>query len=655
MKQTKRLLALAIALCLMLTACSGAPADGETTNAETQDTPVQTGVVPEASYDSDDLNDKWTEETCTVITLADGDSTVSGPGAAAQEGGVLISAGGTYVLRGTLSDGSVVIDAPDTALVRLVLDGVAIHCETSAALYSKKAAKTVIILAEGSENRLSDGTQYVYETEGDDEPNAALFAKDDLTINGLGSLHVEGNYNNGIVSRDDLRVVSGNVTVTAADDAVMGRDLVAVRGGELHLEAVDDAIKSTNDTDASKGSIVIDDGSFTLTCGGDGIQAERSILITGGDFTITAGGGSGNSAGDDEASAKGIKATDTLTIRGGSFVIDSYDDALHSNSSIAVEGGTLSLSTGDDGIHADSVLTVSGGDIAVTQSYEGMESAQISISGGSIAIVASDDGINVAGGNDATPASGRRSDRFQSGSSADRLTVSGGTVTVNAQGDGLDANGSIYITGGTVLVDGPTEGGDGAIDYDGVFEISGGTLVAVGSAQMAQSVSSGSTQPAVLIIAEEQQSAGTPVQLTDDEGNVLLCYVPVKSWQSAVVSLPALSSGETCRAYAGGSAGAVVTGGLCDGGDVAQAKLVGEAELTAASVTIGSAAGGFGRGPGAGGDRQPPDGQTTPGGENPPDGSTQPGGERPARGDAAGGQRPGRMPGDTEDPPQAQP
>jgi hypothetical protein len=453
------------------------------------------------------------------------------------------------------------------------------------------AGKTILTLQDGTENFISDGVNYVLEDASTEEPNAAIFSKDSLTINGNGTLSVRGSYNNGITSKDDLKITGGNIKIYAADDGLMGRDMVAVKEVKMFIEAGGDGIKSSNDTDASKGLIAIENGSFDIISGKDGIQAETSLLVNDGTFNITSGGGSANAkvkavergamrpidntnaesktavaAATEEESTKAIKASKDIVINGGTFNIDSSDDAIHSNSNVAIAGGDITITAGDDGVHADSSIAAEGGKINITKSYEGIEALFVTIAAGEIHVAASDDGINISGGSDGSSINGRPGQNNFSTSGSNKLIISGGYVVVDSIGDGLDSNGSIYMSGGTVLVNGPTANMNAALDYDGVFEISGGLLIAAGSSGMAQAPSEESTQNSILMYYPQLQQAGTIMNLKDATGKTIVTFAPQKEYQSvAISSLELKKDTEYTLHSAGTSTGSNTDGLYMDG------------------------------------------------------------------------------------------
>jgi hypothetical protein len=520
----------------------------------------------------------------------EGDSiTLEGSGATVNGSIVTIVSAGKYSISGTLNDGQIIVDTQDEETVYLVLDGAEINSSTSAPIYVRNAAKTVLTLAGGSENRVADGATYDFEDATSDEPNAAVFSKDDLTINGSGSLTVQANYNNGIASKDDLKITGGTITVNAVNDGIKGRDSLAILDGIITVNAGGDGLQSNNDGDAEKGYIAIEGGTLDITAGLDGIQAQTSLLVSGGELSIVAGGGSVVNSGGSTwggrgmegnpnqttESAKGLKAGVDITIKDGVIQIDSLDDAIHSNDSITIEGGDILLASGDDGIHADASPT---------------------INDGTIHLAASDDGINASGGtNDAAagtqPMPGGGPGGFESGDGY--LYINGGTLVIDANGDGIDANGTIDMTAGTVIVNGPTNDGNGSLDYLGTFNISGGYLVAVGSAGMAQAPSTTSTQYSVMYNFTSAQAAGTMVHIETESGQDILTFVPTKQYQSVLLSSPELENGSTYVVHSGGSSSGTATDGLYSGGTYAAGSQVSSYTITSMVTGETTGMGGF--------------------------------------------------------------
>ncbi|MBN2085227.1 MAG: carbohydrate-binding domain-containing protein [Anaerolineales bacterium] len=519
----------------------------------------------------------YTWDAGSVIRiLFNGDAILAeGAGVTIEGSSATITAAGTYSLSGSLSDGRLIVDTDDEETVRLILEGADLLSTTSAPIYIRKAAKAVIILADNTSNSVTDGAAYTVVEPDSDEPNAAIFSTADLTIAGNGALTVTANYNDGIAGKDGLLIHSGTITVTAMDDGLRGKDYLVILGGSLRISARGDGLKSDNTDDPQKGYIAIDAGTLAVDAGGDAIQAQSDVLIAGGEFILAAGGGSGNRTAE-TASAKGICAAANINIDGGTFSIDSADDAVNANGSVTVNGGAFEIRTGDDGMHADATLTVNGGDIQITESYEGLESAVITIQAGTIRITAGDDAINVAGGKDGSGMNpgmgpgGRPGGRPGKDSFAAAgnyfLRIHGGYLAITAGGDGIDVNGTIEMTGGMVLVNGPTENMNGALDYDGGFTITGGILIAAGSSGMAQAPGESSSQYSILLNFTNRQAGGTMVHIQDGNGANILSFIPARDFQSIVFSSPDLQAGGSYEIYTGGSStGAFQDGRYTDG------------------------------------------------------------------------------------------
>lgn len=561
--------AVCLALCCFLTACgqaepsaSSLPTTG--TGETVQTTGNGTGQTPaDSSFDEYDRNGTPDVSAATTLSFSGTDVSIDGGGASVSDTTVTIDEAGVYVLSGTFSNGQILVCTEDSGIVWLVLDGVNLHCSNSSPIYIKKAERAIVTLLGDSQNTLSDGNSYVFDDAEKEEPNATLFCKSDLTVNGSGSLVVEAAFNNGISSKDGLKIAGGNMQVTSADDAVMGRDFVAIADGTMTLNATGDGIKSTNDTDGSVGFVCVSGGNLTVSAGTDGIQAKSSLTVSGGTLHITTAGGSANAPAknsgwgqwgmstdsEDYGSAKGLKCADAVEITGGEITVDSADDAVHANGSVTVSGGTLSLSSGDDGIHADTALTVSGGVIDIQKSYERLESTTVAIGGGEISVVASDDGINCAGGNDGSSLGRPGANGFGGGDG--KLSISGGTLRVNAEGDGLDANGSMEMTGGSVVVFGPSNSGNDAFDYDSSFSVSGGTLIAVSNGGMAQPPTD--QQQNAVAWGGASIAAGDEIALCDDSGTVLARVQAVRTAQWIYISTPEIRQGTSYTVSAGSS------------------------------------------------------------------------------------------------------
>ncbi len=611
MKNRKKLMMIAL-LCTTITGAvffSACDSSSETTVSNTSSSQVSIVSAEKSEsaveFSSEDINTDYDTENAVSVKLSGSSADITGNGAVLDGNIIRISAAGTYILSGTMDDGQIVISAGKDDTVQLVLDNVSVTAKTTPALYAEQCGKTILLLADGSENTFSDGNSDTTDSEDEKSPNAAVFCQDDLTIVGNGSLTVNGNANNGITSKDTLRIASGTVTVNAAHHGITGKDNIAIEGGTVSVTAqTGDGIRSTySDTDKDdKGHVFIQNASITVLSGKDAIQAEKNLTINSGTFDITTGDGAketssdngfdmrggfnfnnNDSSSEDTDSLKALKAGNNIIINGGTFHINAYDDALHSNGDVTVTGGAFHIQSGDDGIHADNTLTIKNGEITVSQSYEGLEGTVIEISGGNIDITASDDGINAAGGNDNSGFGnfdgGRGFGRFEgrqfdlqnndntptaqqtvaqtetdNSSLSPALNISGGTVCVTAQGDGLDSNSALNISGGTIIVNGTTQGGNGILDHDGTMTVTGGTIIGAGTYDMLEMPSDSSSQKSVAVMFGSAQSAGTLVYITDSKGSVMAAMSPEKSFSCIVFSSPELKDGETYTVYTGGTA-----------------------------------------------------------------------------------------------------
>ncbi|NLO27270.1 MAG: carbohydrate-binding domain-containing protein [Actinobacteria bacterium] len=336
-----------------------------------------------AAFAEEDLSDTWDSATASLVILAGDSIRFEGRGATVAGSRLTITSPGTYVISGVLDGGQILVESEDKGSVRLVLKGADISCSTSAPIHVLSAGKTIITLAEGTENRVSDDASGRPEEAGSDDPNAAIFSKDDLTINGSGSLTVSARYNNGIATKDDLRIAGGSITVEAANDALKGRDSIGVRAGTITVDAGGDGLQANNSDDLNKGYVSIEGGVFDIIAGSDGIQAETTLVVSGGDLSISTGG----TTADDSTSAKGLKAGTGVFVTGGAFVIDSSDDAVHSDGVVKIDGGILEIASGDDGIHADKTLEINGGYITIDSGGDGLDcNGPVFMTGGTVII-----------------------------------------------------------------------------------------------------------------------------------------------------------------------------------------------------------------------------------------------------------------------------
>ena len=506
-------------------------ADSETKTPET-DVEEESDMFTSRDY-------KTTYTADATITLSDSGSTTTATSGVTIDGSTItITAKGIYLIQGTLTDGQIVINVTKDDKVQLVLDNVDLTKVGDAAIEVLQADKVFVTTTNTSNKVTSTGTYTV------DKINLTIYSKDDITFNGLGTLTITSETGHGVEAKDDLKITSGSYTIKAAKKGLDANDSIRIADGTFVISSGTDGIHAENEDDTSLGYIYIVKGTFSITAGTDAISSSSTLKILGGDFTLVTLSGANTSSSKilSTESYKGIKASASLTITGGTFNINTADDAIHTNGDCVIDGGTFTIASADDGIHADSTLAINDGNITITKSYEGLESYSIVINGGYITLTASDDGLNAAGGTDSS--SGFNPMGGGSGSGA-TITIKGGELHVNASGDGIDSNGSIYMSGGLVYVNGPTSNGDAPFDYDGSAYITGGTIIALGSSGMAQNFGTSSTQGAILVKLSSSCSMNTVVTLKDSSGNVLFTYTATKIFQSVLISTPDIKKGSS--------------------------------------------------------------------------------------------------------------
>ena len=455
------------------------------------------GGAGSAYFTANDLNGTWDSASATVITLKGDSAAVSGGGAYFYDGSVVIASAGRYVLRGSLDDGGIIVDAERNSKIWLLLDGVTLTRSDDACLRIDKADKVFLTLAAGSENSMTGGAEYSAQALAD-KTDGVIFSHDDLTVNGSGSLTVTAACRHGIAVNDDLVITGGRLHVSAPQDAIRANEGLRIRDAVIAADAGDDAISLKS----AEGLLLLESGTFRLAAAQDGVHSGGEILLAGGDLNICAG---------------------------------------------------------DDGIHSDGAVSITGGTLLIEECYEGVEALTIDVSGGDLTIWPTDDGLNANGGSGgfgpSAPGASEAETETWIHISGGTLTV----VNKNARdADGLDSNGDILISGGVIRVSLPADGTNSALDYGsesgGICAVSGGEIVACGSYSMAESFDASSTQCAILYNFSEGAEAGTTVSVETLDGRTLLSYTPPCSYSSVALSSPGLKLGETYRIVIGDKA-----------------------------------------------------------------------------------------------------
>lgn len=605
----KKLLAMSLAMALVLGGCGNGDGSGvgastdnkagaesefgqtggnraEVGNAGGNASSSGGGSVPldaDDIFSDRDFETDYDESESAVIKLNGSSAECSSDAVNIDGSTVTIKDEGTYILSGNLDDGMIIVDSDKEDKTQLVLNGVNIHSKSGAPIYILQSDKVFITLAEGTENSLSNGGTFT--AIDDNNIDAVIFSKEDLTLNGEGALKISSPAGHGIVSKDELAMTGGTYDITCGSHGLSGKDGVGIAGGTYHITSGKDGIHGENDEDSTLGYVYLKDGVIN---------------------------------------------------------INSEDDGISAVSRLQVDGGMINIASVDDGFHADDTLAVNAGTININESYEGLEGLYVEINGGTIALVAGDDGINAAGGNDSSgfggkggndmfggkgagdwsggrggrggkqrgetsEASGEMSGekpqlpegvpenmpQFPEGmpenmpqmpsemtenwpempkdlpqdmqgkmpgnmwgempgsSGSGSISITGGEIYVKASGDGIDANGSLTISGGNITICGPNHGDTATLDYDTTGVITGGTFVGSGARGLAQTFSD-STQ-GVVTANVGSVAAGTVVTLADKSGNVLISYTPELDCSLMIFSSAELMKGEMYSLNVGGN------------------------------------------------------------------------------------------------------
>lgn len=522
-------------------------------------------------------------EKAATVDLSALSKDVNADGATALSNDVTtITSAGSYILTGAYAGITVSVGNGETT--HLFLNNATISGGAGIAISNTNKKSTLIITAcENTENEVA--------SKGDDVN--AIHVKGMLKINGTGTINVSAK-KNGIKVSKGLSIADSTLNVTAGNHALSARFIEAENAKINVLSAGKDALNAecddkTQEFTLDEGYVSLKSSKVFASVSGDGIQADTFVYITGGsvdiktsatfvsygaesmatynlsedDFRYIKSGDTYKKVADDVAtkgaryamiqSAKGIKCGEIeyeidgteyavikntnyfIVIDGARVKINSSDDAIHTNSgNVLIKGGTLDLTTLDDGIHADELVKIDGGEITVNGSYEGIEGAYVEIGGGTIHITASDDGINAASDDESVN---------------EHIIISGGTITVDASGDGLDSNGTIYVTGGTLIVYGPTTGADTGLDADGGILIDGGNVFVASSKEMLE-IPASNSKSNVLVYGVNTVPAGSEIILTNADGGEMVRITLKKQAQAIILSTPELATNGTYSLYA---------------------------------------------------------------------------------------------------------
>ena len=477
---------------LLFTGCGsqGELNNTESTNSEVENSSESTEINTDEVFSKRDFKTEY-EENCAYIILNGGSAACESDAVEINGSTITIKDEGTYVVSGTLDNGMIIVDSEDTDKTQIVLNGTKIHNESGAAIYIKQSDKVFLTLDESTENILSSGTTFTSMDE--EEIDGVIYSKDDLTLNGKGSLSIKSPGGHGIVSKDDLIITGGEYMIEVANHGLSANDMLGIA-----------------------------DGNFTITSGEDSVHCDMNIYIENGAFEINA---------KDDA----IHADETLLVSGGKINITNSYEGLEALD-IKVSGGEIRIMADDDGLNAAGGNDSSG--------FGGMGNDEFGGPGG-----------RPGGGHGGRPGGQGGQGGFggMGGSSDGSIVISGGILSINASGDGIDANGTLEITSGSVTVCGPIQGDTATLDYDVSGVISGGTFIGTGARNMAQTFSE--SKQGVVAVSVGNQEAGTLITLTDGSGNVIISHKPEQPFAVVILSSPEIKKGETYKITVGDASG----------------------------------------------------------------------------------------------------
>ena len=515
---------------------SSATATNTAASSSSFSTNVKSGekLDVDTHYSEQDLS--WDTSSETAIDLSNPTAT---DGVTVEDGTLTITKAGTYKLSGEYQ-GQIKVETADSDAVRLVLDNANITNSSGAALNVVNADEVILYSASGTTNTISDGADYT--ATGEDDPDAVVYSKADLTIAGEGTLKVNGNHEDGIHTSDGLVIASGTLEVNAANTGIKGKDYVDILGGTINVTAQQDGIKSTNDTDEGQGWTRLSNGTVTVNAGDDGFKASRVVEISGGSLTV-------------EQSDEGIEAQ-YINISGGDVNVTSADDGMNASLKTSNSESTDSSANTSDAANQQQNNqqqgSLPGGQQSGTSNQQQQGTGQPPAMSGTSQDGTSQNGTTGTGqqGMGQPPQGGMPGGggTFEVVDAA--INVSGGNITVNAEGDGIDSNGVTTLSGGTLIVNGPSQGGNAALDTNGDLLLNGATVLSGSTADMFEAPSTNSTSGYLKLTNSSGFEQGSTVQVADSSGKVVANYKVTKSnVQLVLVSSSSIVKGQSYTVY----------------------------------------------------------------------------------------------------------
>ena len=516
-------------------------------------------------YSEQDLS--WDASSETAIDLSNPTAT---DGVTVEDGTLTITKAGTYKLSGEYQ-GQIKVETADSDAVRLVFDNANITNSSGAALNVVNADEVILYSASGTTNTISDGADYT--ATGENDPDAVVYSKADLTIAGEGTLKVNGNHEDGIHTTDGLVIASGTLEVNAANTGIKGKDYVDILGGTINVTAQQDGIKSTNDTDEGKGWTRLSNGTVTVNAGDDGFKASRVVEISGGSLTveqsdegieaqyINISGGDVNVTSADDGMNASLKTSDSESTDSSANTSDTANQQQNGASNQQLQGTgqppqgqppAMSGSSQDGTSQNGASGTAQQQNNTQNQGNQNMGQPPAML-GGNAQDGTSQNGTTGTGqqGMGQPPQGGMPGGGGGTFEVIDAaINVSGGHVTVNAEGDGIDSNGVTTLSGGTLIVNGPSQGGNAALDTNGDLLLNGATVLSGSTADMFEAPSTNSTSGYLKLTNSSGFEQGSTVQVADSSGKVVANYKVTKSnVQLVLVSSSSIVKGQSYTVY----------------------------------------------------------------------------------------------------------
>jgi hypothetical protein len=553
---------------LILTSCSLSLFNNDDTVAEdtSSDLPDDVSTIELPDLNDDDQIDT-VEAIDAIITFNSSSIESNDDSISIDDNTITLDTEGVYELTGRSDQATIYIDASSDDTITLVLNDVSLSSATGPIIYIENADKVMINVVSNTENTLTDTSSEAY------DKDSVIYSKDDLTINGSGSLTINAGLQKGIKANDDLVIYGTTLNITSEGHAIKANNSITISKVDLTIVSGSDGIQSDNEDDPTESLIYLISGTYDITSYGDAISSSYDLTIYDGEYNLVSGYQNNNVS---TTSAKSLKTDHNLYLINGTFIIDSEDDAIHSDDGLIIFDGTYTISSEDDGIHTNNSLDIQGGDITITDAFEGIEGKYIDISGGNIEVNASDDGINGSDPDISSEVADVPNGTTGSATtSTAEINISGGIIKVTASDDAIDANGSITISGGIIVINGPTSGMQSLIDYDLDWILTGGTIIGTsGYGNETKTPSDESSQINLTYNISSTQQSYTQVSLLDENDEVVISFTPTKSYQVVFITTPDLDQDTTYTLALGGSIDSELLNGYYAGGTLSNYQSV---------------------------------------------------------------------------------